>query len=193
MKVIGLTGGIATGKSTVSRMLAEAGAHVIDADRLAREVVEPGQPAWEAVVAHFGRGILRPDGRLDRERLADIVFHDPAQKAALDRIVHPAVFEAMARCLAEIEKTAPEGIEIKVLGPGCPQCERLEREMMAVMAETGIEADLEHVRDLKEIASYGVMGSPALIINREVKALGKVPQKQKLMAWLTEAATNTQE
>ena len=112
MKVIGLTGGIATGKSTVSRMLAAAGAHVVDADQLAREVVEPGQPAWEAIVEHFGRGILLADRRIDRERLGDMVFHDPAKKALLDRIVHPAVFDAMARRLARLEKEDPGGVAI---------------------------------------------------------------------------------
>ena len=112
MKVIGLTGGIATGKSTVSRMLAEAGAHIIDTDQLAREVVEPGQPAWEAIVEHFGHAILLADGRIDRDRLGDIIFHDPAQKAVLDNIVHPAVFEAMARRLAQMEKQAPDGVAI---------------------------------------------------------------------------------
>ncbi len=112
MKVIGLTGGIATGKSTVSRMLAEAGAHIIDADQLAREVVEPGLPAWEAIVEHFGRAILLADGRIDRQRLGDIIFHDPGQKAVLDNIVHPAVFEAMARRLACLEKTDPGGVAI---------------------------------------------------------------------------------
>ena len=80
------------------------------------------------------------------------------------------------------------GIEIKVLGPGCPQCERLEQEVMAVMAETGIVADLDHVRDVKEIARFGVMGTPGLVINGEVKAVGVVPPKAKLTAWIVQAA-----
>ncbi len=112
MRVVGLTGGIATGKSTVARMLAEAGAHVVDADLLAREVVAPGRPAWEAIVARFGRGVLLADGQIDRERLAAIVFHDPDQRRALDRIVHPAVFEAMAQRLAVLETQDPEGVAI---------------------------------------------------------------------------------
>ena len=112
MKVVGLTGGIATGKSTVSRMLAEAGARIIDADRLARDVVQPGQPAWQAVANHFGPAILQPDGQIDRQRLGALIFHDPGQKAALNRIVHPAVFEAMARHLAAIEKQAPHSVVI---------------------------------------------------------------------------------
>lgn len=85
------------------------------------------------------------------------------------------------------EEEAPEGLEIKVLGPGCVQCDRLEQELMQVMAETGIMADIEHVRDIKEIGRYGVMGTPALIINGEVKSVGKVPPKNKLIEWLKEA------
>lgn len=79
------------------------------------------------------------------------------------------------------------GPEIKVLGPGCPRCEKLEQDLMAMMAELNFAAGLEHVRDPIEIASYGVMGSPALIINGEVKAVGSVPSKNKLKEWLIEA------
>ena len=85
------------------------------------------------------------------------------------------------------EEDTPEGIQIKVLGPGCAQCDRLEQEVMQVMAETGIMADIEHVRDIKEIGRYGVMGTPALLINGKVKSVGKVPPKNKFKEWLTEA------
>ncbi len=84
------------------------------------------------------------------------------------------------------EKEVPAGIEIKVLGPGCVQCDRLEQELMQVMAETGITADIEHVRDIKEIGRYGVMGTPAVIMNGEVKSVGKVPPRNKLKEWLKE-------
>jgi dephospho-CoA kinase len=112
MKIVGLTGGIASGKSTVSRLLAAAGARIIDADVLARQVVEPGQPAFAAVLDHFGSGILKSDGTIDRDRLAAEVFADPAQKAALEGIIHPAVAKAMAARLAEIEATAPRSIVV---------------------------------------------------------------------------------
>jgi small redox-active disulfide protein 2 len=85
------------------------------------------------------------------------------------------------------EEEAPGGLEIKVLGPGCAQCDRLEQELMHVMAETGILADLEHVRDIKEIGRYGVMGTPALLINGKVKSVGKVPARKQIRAWFTEA------
>lgn len=88
---IGLTGGIGSGKSTVSALLAERGAVVIDADRIAREVVEPGTPGLAAVVKAFGEDVLADDGSLDRPALAAVVFADPAARARLDGIVHPLV------------------------------------------------------------------------------------------------------
>jgi len=86
-----------------------------------------------------------------------------------------------------VEEETPDGIRIKVLGPGCVQCDRLEQDLMQVMSETGIVADIEHVRDIKEIGRYGVLGTPALIINGKVKSVGKVPLKSKMMEWLREA------
>ncbi len=90
MKLFGLTGGIATGKSTVSAMFREAGIAVIDADELAREVVEPGQPALAEIAARFP-GVLTPEGRLDRPRLGAVIFADPAARAALGAITHPRI------------------------------------------------------------------------------------------------------
>ena len=88
---IGLTGGIGSGKSTVSRLLADHGAVIIDADVIAREVVEPGTPGLAAVVAAFGREVLTADGSLDRPALAKVVFGDPESRVRLDGIVHPLV------------------------------------------------------------------------------------------------------
>jgi len=82
------------------------------------------------------------------------------------------------------EEEPLEGIEVKVLGPGCAQCDRLEKEIIEIMSELKLQADIEHVRDIKEIASYGVLGSPALIINGKVKAVGSVPPRHKIIAWL---------
>ncbi len=100
--LVGLTGGIATGKSTVSEMLRQRGAVIIDADVLAREVVEPGEPALRAIVAEFGAGVLQPDGRLDRKKLGAIVFGDAAKRKRLEGITHPAIRERFARHLAEL-------------------------------------------------------------------------------------------
>ncbi|WP_149822744.1 dephospho-CoA kinase [Streptomyces tailanensis] len=88
---VGLTGGIGAGKSEVSRLLVECGAVLIDADRIAREVVEPGTPGLAAVVEAFGKDVLAPDGSLDRPKLGSIVFADPAKLATLNAIVHPLV------------------------------------------------------------------------------------------------------
>jgi small redox-active disulfide protein 2 len=84
------------------------------------------------------------------------------------------------------EEHASEELEIKVLGPGCARCDSLEREIMEVLAEMDMSADLEHVRDVKEIGRYGVMGTPALIINGKVKCIGSVPPREKIVQWLKE-------
>lgn len=91
MRLIGVTGGIATGKSTVDRMLTAHGATVIDADALAREVVRAGSPAFDEVVQRFGAGILQPDGELDRARLGAVVFADDDARHDLERITHPRI------------------------------------------------------------------------------------------------------
>jgi dephospho-CoA kinase len=97
---IGLTGGIGSGKSTVAGLLAAHGARVVDADRIAREVVEPGTPGLAAVVAEFGEGVLTDDGALDRPALAGVVFGDPAARARLDAVVHPLVRARAAELVA---------------------------------------------------------------------------------------------
>jgi dephospho-CoA kinase len=102
MLKVGLTGGIGAGKSEVSRLLVSYGAVLIDADRIAREVVEPGTPGLAAVVEAFGPGILSADGTLDRPRLGGIVFSDPEKLATLNKIVHPLVGARSA----ELESTA---------------------------------------------------------------------------------------
>jgi dephospho-CoA kinase len=101
---VGLTGGVASGKSTVSAILAELGALVIDADALAREVVARGTPGLDAVVAEFGPGVLTPEGDLDRPAMGRLVFGDDAARRRLEAIIHPLVIERMA----EIEATAGE-------------------------------------------------------------------------------------
>jgi dephospho-CoA kinase len=110
--LIGLTGGIASGKSTVARRLYEHGAVHIDADQLARRVVEPGRPALQAVVEAFGPDVLRADGTLDRPRLGEIVFHDDAARATLNGIVHPAVRELSKRLIADAEREDPDAVVV---------------------------------------------------------------------------------
>ncbi|HML95032.1 MAG TPA: dephospho-CoA kinase [Thermodesulfobacteriota bacterium] len=104
MKVLGLTGNIASGKSTVARMLERMGARVIDADLIAREVVEPEKPAWVEIVKKFGPGILGPDGAIDRRRLGEIVFGDEGKRKLLMDITHPRIKEAVRERLSEYRK-----------------------------------------------------------------------------------------
>ena len=99
MLVVGLTGGIGSGKSTVSALLSQRGAVVIDADAIAREVVARGGPAYQGVVDRFGAGILLPDGTIDRPALAEVVFNDPAALADLNRLTHPVVGAVIAERL----------------------------------------------------------------------------------------------
>jgi dephospho-CoA kinase len=103
--VVGLTGGIGSGKSTVSALLAARGAVIVDADAIVRDVQQPGTPTFTAMVERFGPGIVGPDGSLDREAVADIVFGDPDALADLSRIVHPEVGAEIARRMQELEPT----------------------------------------------------------------------------------------
>jgi dephospho-CoA kinase len=110
--LVGLTGGLATGKSTVSDILRRLGCVVLDADVLAREVVEPGQPALAAIAAEFGGEVLRADGTLDRKRLGAIVFADPARRRQVEAITHPAIRDRFLARLAELEAQDFAGIVV---------------------------------------------------------------------------------
>jgi len=110
--LVGLTGGIATGKSTVSAMFAHLGARVVDADLLAREVVTPGQPAHAQIVKEFGPDVLQQDGVLDRKRLGALVFADAQKRKRLEEITHPAIRVRQQRILSVYEEEAFEGIVI---------------------------------------------------------------------------------
>ena len=112
MLLVGLTGGIGSGKSEVSRRLAALGAVIVDADVIAREVVAPGTPGLAQVVEAFGAGVLRADGSLDRERLGRIVFADADKLAQLNVIVHPLVGERIAEIMADVERTEPDAIVV---------------------------------------------------------------------------------
>lgn len=109
--VVGLTGGIASGKSTVARLLGDRGARVVDADQLARRVVEPGSAALAEIGAVFGEEVLRPDGTLDRERLGRRVFGDDDARARLEAITHPRIAAAFA---AQVLRAARDGVEVLV-------------------------------------------------------------------------------
>jgi len=110
--VIGLTGGVATGKSTVAGMLAELGARVLSADDVVHELMSPKSEVWKAIVTEFGKEILKPDGNIDRATLGRIVFNDPKKKARLEQIIHPPVLQYLAR---EVEEFRAKGAGVLVL------------------------------------------------------------------------------
>lgn len=112
MPLVALTGGIASGKSTIARRLAEHGAVVVDADQLVRDVQQPGSPVLAAIAAEFGAAVLRPDGSLDRAALGALVFGDQAAIARLNAIVHPAVRAESARRFAEAFAADPSAVVV---------------------------------------------------------------------------------
>jgi dephospho-CoA kinase len=112
MKVIGLTGGIGSGKSTVSQFLTELGAVVIDADKVGHEALKPGTELWREVVAAFGRQTLTPDGDIDREKLGEVAFSNPDSLVRLNRIMHPRLYEVVK---AQIEECRRQGTGVVVL------------------------------------------------------------------------------
>ncbi len=111
MRVIGLTGGIASGKSTAARTLADLGARIVDADQVARDIVAPGQPALAEIARTFGREMLLPDGTLDRKRLGAVIFADVEQRRALNAITHPRI---AAETQARLARLREEGVPVAV-------------------------------------------------------------------------------
>lgn len=115
MTVIGLTGGIGSGKSTVARLFGALGVHWVDADDVAREVVEPGTPALERIAEHFGEDILLPDGSLDRAALRRIVFDTPEERAWLEGLLHPVIREELMRQLTPDNYALPYAMLVSPL------------------------------------------------------------------------------
>jgi dephospho-CoA kinase len=112
MFMVGLTGGIASGKSLVARVFKDLGAHVIDADRIVHELLEPGQQACKEVVNHFGKDILLPNGAIDRRKLGEIVFNDPEKRAWLNSCLHPKVFNAYTVQVQHLQRRQPDTLVI---------------------------------------------------------------------------------
>ena len=112
MILIGLTGGVATGKSTVARMFKRCGAVVIDADELAHEVVKPGKPAWREIVKTFGKTVLNPDRTLNRRELGAVVFGNRTKLRQLEQIIHPRVAREQARRTRQAARTDPTAVVI---------------------------------------------------------------------------------
>jgi len=112
MKVIGLTGGIGSGKSTIARFLGELGAVIIDADKVGHEALKPGTEIWREVVASFGRQIVTNDGTIDRKKLGDIVFRDPDSLSRLNHIMHPRMYDMVK---ARLEEYRRQGVALAVV------------------------------------------------------------------------------
>jgi dephospho-CoA kinase len=176
---IGLTGGIATGKSTVAGLLTRRGALLIDLDRVAREVVEPGQPALRMIVQHFGQAVLQADGSLDRKKLGTLVFAEPSERKALEQITHPAIRAVMKERMLAYERDFPEKLTVidvpllyesglmsyfeKVMVVYVPRAEQLRRlmerdKLTAEEAERRLAAQMD-IEEKKDRADYVIDNS----------------------------------
>ncbi len=112
MFIVGLTGGIASGKSLVARAFKDLGAHVIDADKIVHELLAPGEEAWREIVDHFGAGIQLPDRTVDRRRLGEIVFREHNEREWLNKCLHPRVFEVYCAQVKRLRDRAPDAIVV---------------------------------------------------------------------------------
>lgn len=179
---MGLTGGIASGKSTVSAMLTEKGAFLVDADVIAREVMLPGHQVLDAVVRRFGKEMLRPDGSLDRARLGAVIFRDPASRRDLNDLTHPAIRKEMLRRMEACESREPDRLIVadipllyetgwekmldKVLVVYVPRGLQLERligrdGLTAEQAESRLQAQMS-IEDKRTRADYVIDNSGSL-------------------------------
>jgi dephospho-CoA kinase len=168
---VGLTGGIATGKSTVGAMFVELGCHLIESDQITHQLFEPGQAVHAAVVKQFGNRILVPDGTIDRRILGDIVFKDPQARAKLNGLVHPAIIQRQQEWLQEMEAQDPHGIAIvdaalmievgtyknynKVIVVTCsPEMQRERLRARSALSEEEIESRIRSQMPAEEKITY---------------------------------------
>ena len=190
--VIGLTGNIATGKSTVLRMLEELGAKVIDADAITREVMKRGQRAYREIVATFGREILRPDREIDREALGRRVFSDPAALRRLEQIVHPATIERIAREIENAQErvVVVEAIKLIESGMVARLCHALwvvdaplEQQIRRLMASRGMSRESA----LQRIQAQSPQTEKVAIADVVIDNSGSLEEtrRQVLAAWET--------
>jgi dephospho-CoA kinase len=169
---VGLTGGIASGKSAAGRMFAELGCHLIDADRIVHELFEPGQSVHKAVVDAFGKGILRQDGTIDRRILGDIVFSDEKARQKLNGLVHPSTIQRQKEWLDNLESTHPTAVGIveatlmveagtyrnydKVIVVVCsPEEQRRRLRARSNLSEEQITARIASQMPMEQKAKYG--------------------------------------
>lgn len=148
MRLIGLTGGIASGKSLVSARLAELGAHIVDADVLARDAVAPGTPGFDRIIDTFGEGLRTQDGSLDRSALGAIVFRDPDRLAVLNAIVHPEVQRLASAAFAAAGASDPDAIVVYDVPLLAENADRLAAQFDAIVVVTAPQE--ERVRRMVE-------------------------------------------
>ena len=174
---VALTGGLATGKSHCLRAFAALGAASIDADHVAREVVEPGTPGLQAIVSRFGAGVVAADGRLDRRRLAELVFGDATARRDLEAIIHPLVYDAIERWLSSVasdvavaeipllfESNRADAFD-RVVVAACPRAEQVRRSLARGMDQHEIEERLAAqmpIDEKRQLADYLVDTSGTL-------------------------------
>ena len=168
---VGLTGGIATGKSTVGAMFVELGCHLIESDQITHQLFEPGQAVHAAVVQQFGKRILAGDGTIDRRILGDIVFKDPQARAKLNSLVHPAIIQRQQEWLKEMDAQDPGGIAIVdaalmievgtyknydkvIVVTGSPEIQRERLRARSALSEEQIESRIRSQMPTEEKMKY---------------------------------------
>ncbi|MDR7416131.1 MAG: dephospho-CoA kinase [Armatimonadota bacterium] len=180
MKVVALTGGVASGKSTVARMLRNLGAEVLDADQVAREVVEPGQPALDEIAEAFGRDFLTPDGRLDRRKLAGVVFSDPEARRRLNAILHPRILARLRERLRELAGLRPQTVVVVDLpllfDVPMPEFERLDAivvyatpatQLRRLMSRDGLSEEEAEARLRAQVPLEEKLGRARWVVDNE--------------------------
>ena len=173
MLMVGLTGGIGAGKSTVAALLAQRGAIVIDADAIAREVVEPGKPALEKLVERFGPEILQPDGSLDRPRLGAIAFVDAETKKDLEAITHPAIGELFLQRVAE---AAPGSVVVHDV-PLLVESKRGFEYAAVIVVEAPLEVRLDRLE---------ARGVPRDDARRRIELQASDEDRRKVATWIVD-------
>jgi dephospho-CoA kinase len=184
---VGLTGGIASGKSTVAQMFVALGAHLIDFDKLAHEVQEPGKTAWKEIIKYFGDGILNQDNTINRNRLAQIVFTDKKKLETLNNIVHPLVFDLWQERLDKIKRQEEHAIvlsDVPLLFEGKMQdlfdltmliLISPEEQICRLMERNGLSSDDAQLRLKNQMPIVGKVGLADIVIDNQ----SDVPQTQK--------------
>lgn len=163
---VGLTGGIGAGKSEVTRRFAALGAVIIDADAIARQVVEVGTPGLHAVSAEFGTEMVAPDGSLDREKLAEVVFHDDSARGRLNAIVHPLVGARVAELIAEVQQRDPEAIVVNDV-PLIVEAGIADRYEVVVVVDAPLEVQLDRLVRIRGMAPEAAEARIAAQASRE--------------------------